>query len=108
MSADIPEEYLNELKEAFVHFDKDSDGFIQTGDLGINHSSPTLGIVFKYLNQSPSEEELALMIAEVDPDGNNQLDFATFVLLMKKNMRDDDTYEELLEVENLLFILKEF
>jgi len=40
------------------------------------------------------------MIAEVDPDGNNQLDFATFVLLMKKNMKDDDTYEELLEVQN--------
>ena len=42
MSSDIPEEYLNELKEAFVHFDKDSDGFIQTGDLGNYHNLPNI------------------------------------------------------------------
>lgn len=42
MSSDIPEEYLNELKEAFVHFDKDSDGFIQTGDLGNYHNLPKI------------------------------------------------------------------
>jgi Ca2+-binding EF-hand superfamily protein len=34
MAENIPEEYLNELKDAFINFDKDGDGFIQASDLG--------------------------------------------------------------------------
>ena len=45
------------------------------------------------------------MILEIDPEGSGQFDFATFITLMTRRLRDDDTFEELLEV-NLITLFR--
>ena len=56
--------YILDFREAFSLFDKDGDGTITTGELGI---------VMRSLGQSPTEAELQDMINEVDIDGNVKL-----------------------------------
>ena len=57
-------EFLNccvlELKETFLLFDKDKDGYI---------SAKELGAVMRSVGQNPTETEIRDMINEVDTDG---------------------------------------
>jgi calmodulin len=57
-------------------------------------------LIFKYLNQEHKEDEIKQLIADIDPDSSGSMDFPSLVLLMTKKSRDNDTYEELLEVNN--------
>ena len=68
-------------------FDKDKDGTITTKELAN---------VMRSLNQDPTEEELNEMIAEVDLDGNGEIDFEEFVTLMNRRSKETDTEEEVL------------
>jgi calmodulin len=45
-----------------------------------------LRIVFDTLGQQPSDEDLAQMIAEVDKDGNGEMEFTELCVLMSKRM----------------------
>lgn len=56
----LTEEQVAEFKEAFMLFDKDSDGRI---------TSSELGIVMRSLGQRPTETELRNMVTLVDTDG---------------------------------------
>ena len=49
----------------------------------------------KSLGQSPTEEELTRMIQSVDDNGNNEIDFPEFLILMssKKSISDDPDRE---------------
>ncbi|RXK40414.1 calmodulin [Tremella mesenterica] len=49
------------------------------------------------LGQNPTEAELQDMINEVDADGNNSIDFAEFLTLMARKMKDTDSEEEIKE-----------
>lgn len=62
-------EQLLEFKDAFELFDKDNDGVI---------SAVELKSVMVFLGQSPSDEEVQEMIAEVDLDGDGQISFVDF------------------------------
>lgn len=84
----LTEDQINEFKEAFSLFDKDGDGCITTKELGT---------VMRSLGQNPTENELQDMITEVDADGNGTIDFAEFLKLMSKKLKDTDTEEELRE-----------
>ncbi|MCO5564830.1 hypothetical protein L7F22_018498 [Adiantum nelumboides] len=79
---------ISEFKEAFSLFDKDGDGCITTKELGT---------VMRSLGQNPTEAELQDMINEVDADGNGTIDFAEFLNLMARKMKDTDSEEELKE-----------
>lgn len=56
-----------------------------------------LGTVMRSLGQNPTEAELQDMINEVDADGNGTIDFAEFLSLMARKMKDTDSEEELKE-----------
>lgn len=88
MIEQLNEEQITEFKEAFALFDKDGDGSITTKELGT---------VLRSLGQNPTESELRDMINEVDADGNGTIDFAEFLALMAKKMKDSDAEEELIE-----------
>ncbi|KAH7314589.1 hypothetical protein KP509_21G009700 [Ceratopteris richardii] len=49
------------------------------------------------LGQNPTEVELQDMINEVDSDGNGTIDFAEFLNLIARKMKDTDSEEELKE-----------
>jgi len=84
----LSEEQIAEFKEAFSLFDKDGDGTITTKELGT---------VMRSLGQNPTEAELQDMINEVDADGNGTIDFAEFLTMMAKKMKDTDSEEEIKE-----------
>ena len=86
MVENLPEETINKFKTLFDLFDKDGNGAITTKELGT---------VMRNLGQNPSEEELKQMIREVDLNGDGTIDFKEFMCLMVKQMKDNDTEEEL-------------
>ena len=62
----LTEQQIAEFREAFALFDKDGDGHVTKSELFI---------VFQTLGQKPTDAELENMIAEVDTDGNGQMEF---------------------------------
>ncbi|TVT99350.1 hypothetical protein EJB05_55283 [Eragrostis curvula] len=67
-----------ELKEAFEVLDKDQNGFI----------SPTeLRTVMVSLGEKMTDEEVEQMIKEADTDGDGQVNYDEFVLMMKNAER---------------------
>ncbi|OAF70592.1 Splicing factor Prp8 [Intoshia linei] len=83
---DFSEEELSEIREAFALFDKDGDGSITVKELGI---------VMHALGQKPSEEELITMVAEVDVDGNGEIDIEEFTYMLAKIMQQADSDKEI-------------
>ncbi|KAJ8904381.1 hypothetical protein NDN08_000900 [Rhodosorus marinus] len=85
---DLSDEKVKEFREAFALFDKDRDGSITIDELGG---------VMRSLDSTPSEEVLRMMISEVDADGNGSIDFAEFLTLMARKMKQSDGQDEILE-----------
>ena len=84
----LTDEQIAEFKEAFQIFDKDGDGSITTKELGT---------VMRSLGQNPSDDEIRQMIIDVDEDKSETIDFKEFLGLMAKNMKENDSEDELIE-----------
>uniref|UniRef100_A0A8C3NDF0 Calcium binding protein 7 n=1 Tax=Geospiza parvula TaxID=87175 RepID=A0A8C3NDF0_GEOPR len=70
---EIPEDELEEIREAFKVFDRDGNGFI---------SKQELGTAMRSLGYMPNEVELEVIIQRLDMDGDGQVDFEEFVTLL--------------------------
>ena len=81
----LSEQEICELHEAFNIFDIDSDGSIETSQLGMLMNS---------LKQYPSKEELAQIIKETDVDNTNQIYFNQFLKIMAKRIKDTKNDED--------------
>ena len=78
---DIPEEELEEYREAFNLFDKDGSGSI----------SPDEFIkVLKNLGQKVTKDEARKICEELDQDGSGSVEFEEFVSYMKKIKAQDE------------------
>ena len=71
---DIPENQINQYREAFDMFDKDKSGYISATEI--------MSIMKNFGNPLP-RAEVDRMIAAVDDDGNGELDFEEFITLMQ-------------------------
>uniref|UniRef100_A0A3B3QRD2 Calcium binding protein 7 n=1 Tax=Paramormyrops kingsleyae TaxID=1676925 RepID=A0A3B3QRD2_9TELE len=69
----LPEDELEEIREAFKVFDRDGNGFI---------SKQELGMAMRSLGYMPNEVELEVIIQRLDMDGDGQVDFDEFVTLL--------------------------
>ena len=78
MAKELSETQIEELREAFLLFDKNGDGTITTVELGT---------AMRSLGQNPTKEELQEMINEVDEDGNGTIEFDEFLVMMSKKVR---------------------
>ena len=84
-----------ELHEAFNIFDIDSNGSIETSQLGI---------LMNFLKQNPSKEELTQIIKETDIDNTNKIYFNQFLKIMAKRIKNkkDDEDKDLCNIFNRL------
>ena len=80
----VAEHMQTESGEAFAPLDQDGDGTL---------TSKELGAVLWSLGQNLTEGELQDVIADVDADGNRDIDFPEFLVLMARKMKDMDTEE---------------
>eukprot|EP01120_Amphizonella_sp_Union-15-10_P007553 TRINITY_DN2558_c0_g1_i1.p1 TRINITY_DN2558_c0_g1~~TRINITY_DN2558_c0_g1_i1.p1 ORF type:complete len:157 (-),score=40.84 TRINITY_DN2558_c0_g1_i1:104-574(-) len=79
LESEIDEERSREFKEAFDLFDKDGNGDISENELGT---------VMRSLGQNPTHAELALIIKEVDVDGDGEISFPEFLKMMSRKQKD--------------------
>ena len=61
----LNEVQIAEIREIFTLFDKNSDGLVNTGELGT---------MIRALKLNPTEKEVLDMQKEVDPDSEGQFD----------------------------------
>uniref|UniRef100_A0A0K0DNN2 Calmodulin n=1 Tax=Angiostrongylus cantonensis TaxID=6313 RepID=A0A0K0DNN2_ANGCA len=71
----LNEEEIDQFKEAFLLFDKDGNGTISTKELGV---------AMRALGQNPTEQQILEIINEVDINGNGQIEFPEFCVMMKR------------------------
>ena len=90
--SNLSEQQIRDYKEAFSIFDKDGDGTITIHELST---------VLQSLGQNPTEEELEEIIREVDIDGNGEVDFNEFVLLMSKRLKATEQEDNLQDAFNI-------
>ena len=82
-NTEIDPDVLNELVEAFKLFDKENDETI---------SPSNLGTVMQSLGSNPTDEELIMLIAQIDENDKNDVDFPEFLKAMVA--KDQDQSEE--------------
>ena len=81
----LSEQEICELHEAFNIFDIDSDGSIETSQLGM---------LMNALKQYPTKEELDNIIKETDIEHTNQIYFNQFLKIMAKRIKDTKDDED--------------
>ena len=83
-------EDIQQYREIFDIFDETGDG---------NISNDEIGKVMQGLGENPTPERIASLVAQIDYDGNGEVDFDEFVCLMVKTVYEaDKAEEELVEV----------
>jgi len=85
-SSGLTEEQLQELRDGFNSVDEDGGGTLSHDEV---HRFLT------QLGQTCTMEEVKAMIKEVDTDGNGEIDFDEFTILMQKALENVDPEEEL-------------
>merc|ERR1712110_461923 len=80
------EEELLEQKEAVKLFNDSLNGKV---------NSMELGRLLKSLGMNPSDKDLLEMMAELDPDTMETLEFPEFVSMLAKKMKNKDNVDDL-------------
>merc|ERR1711918_169608 len=78
----LTQEEIDQCREAFERFDKDGSGTIDVWEL-----KATLNAMGQY----PTDEELLQMIAEVDDDGSNEIEFSEFLKVIENQKKREAT-----------------
>ncbi len=89
----LNEVQIAEIREIFTLFDKNSDGYVNTSELGT---------VVRGLNLNPSDQEIADMGKEVDPNGIGQFDQNSLISLIARRPKTTETLEEMIEALKLI------
>ncbi|XP_061567473.1 calcium-binding protein 5b [Cololabis saira] len=96
-SRNLTHDEMEELREAFVEFDKDKDGFINCKDLG--NLMRTMGYM-------PTEMELIELGQNINMNLGGRVDFEDFVEIMTPKLLDETA--EMIGLKELKDAFKEF
>ena len=77
----------SEIKEIFMLFDKNSDGFVHTKELGT---------VVRAINLNPTESEINEMERKVDRDSTGQFNLQSLENLIRERGKDTDTLDDII------------
>ncbi|XP_060577843.1 neo-calmodulin-like [Ruditapes philippinarum] len=91
----IPEERIEEFREAFSLFDEDGNG-----EIAIDELIKTL----QSLGKNPSQEEINELVRDFDANGDGVIDFEEFKVLMLKKMKNTDSAEDITDIFHCLDI----
>ena len=87
MLDEIPENILQEYRDAFIMCDIDKDGYI---------TAKELAHVMRSLNHEASDSQAEELFAEVDVGRNGKIGLEEFVTLMNKRNKETDPEEEVI------------
>ena len=79
---------LAEIREIFSLFDKDSDGYVSTQELGT---------IVRGLNFNPSVTEVEEMIKDVDPEGRGLFNQNALCSLIARRPKQEHSVEDIIE-----------
>jgi calmodulin len=82
----LTDNQVAEYKEAFMLFDKDSDGCITTQELGT---------VMRALGKNPTEGQVKEIVKSIDPEGKGLVDFQEFLAVMQQDIKGYDSEADL-------------
>lgn len=83
---DLTREQFVEFRDAFEIFDRDGDGTIDTKELST---------VLRSMGYNPTDYELKEMREEADIDKSGTIEFAEFIIMMARRIKDVPSDEEL-------------
>ncbi|TNV75241.1 hypothetical protein FGO68_gene2484 [Halteria grandinella] len=89
----LNEVQIAEIREIFTLFDKNSDGYVNTSELGT---------MVRGLNFNSSDAEVNEMIKEVDPNGIGQFDQNSLISLIARRPKVNETLEDMIEALKLI------
>ena len=75
--AELSQEQVEELRQAFDMFDRDKGGSISTRELGYT---------MRAMGMNPTEAEILDLLCEFDSDNNGTIEFEEFCLMMSGRM----------------------
>ena len=79
---------MSEIKEIFMLFDNNSDGFVSTQQLGT---------LVRAINLNPTEAEVNEMQKKVDPNGTGRFSVESLEELIRVRPKETDTLEDVTE-----------
>ena len=84
---------IAEIREIFTLFDKNSDGYVNTSELGT---------ILRALNMNPTQTECKEKEGEVDPNDTGSFDQMNLISLIARHPKQLDTIENMIEAIKLL------
>ena len=78
----------SEIKEIFMLFDKNSDGYVNTKELGT---------LIRAINLNPTESEITELMRKIDPANSGQFDLSQLEQLIRTRGADIDTLQDIIE-----------
>ena len=79
---------IAEIREIFTLFDKNSDGYVNTSELGT---------IVRGLNLNPTEAEVVEMMKDVDAANTGNFDQNSLISLIARKGKAADALEEMIE-----------
>ena len=87
---DMSQDQIDEYREIYNIFDADQSGSIQHDEIAQ---------VMRTLGQNPTDDEVEQMVSAIDVDGNGEVEFDEFIILMVQQLKKENmAEEELVEV----------
>ena len=84
---------IAEIREIFTLFDKNSDGYVNTNELG--H-------IIRALHQNPSKADVKEMERDVDPNDTGSFDQMSLISLIARRPKQVETIEDMVEAIKVL------
>ena len=84
---------IAEIREIFTLFDKNSDGYVNTNELGN---------ILRALNMNPTQAEVKEMERDVDPNDTGSFDQMNLISLIARRPKPVETLEQMIEAIKVL------